>query len=287
MVRKSQAILKIISITAVIMVLLKLCLVFLWPFAASILIVLLLEPVVKIFTNLGISRKVGVFISLVLIGITIIFMSFYVSSYIYNQIIVIFHKLPEIMKIFSSKFKFINPGSDNYNEYVDAKDSDIPFIRTTDLINYEVDEFPDFYIPEEIYKELNQEVKVGDVLFTIDGKIGITGMITENDKVIVASGVSRLRLKHEAKKYNLTPEYLFLVLSLKETGLYPSIRRTVVASTIPHLREERLNEVEIPILDKDIIDEITKILKKAFELKNEKKKLIDEVRKEIDIYFGE
>ena len=176
-------------------------------------------------------------------------------------------------------------GSDNYNKYLDQKDSDIPFIRTSDLVNYEVDQFPDYYIPEGIYQELKQDIKVGDVLFTKDGKIGMIGMITKTDKAIVCSGISRLRLKIEAKKYNLTPEYLFLVLSSKETGLYPSIRRTVIASTLPHLREERLREFEIPVLDKNSIDEITKLVKEAFELKDEKKKLIKEVREEIDNYF--
>jgi len=47
----------------------------------------------------------------------------------------------------------------------------------------------------------------------------------------------------------------------------------MIASTLPHLREERLQEFEIPILDKNFIDEITKLLvKRTFELKNEKKK---------------
>ena len=176
-------------------------------------------------------------------------------------------------------------GSKNYNSYLDRKDSDAPFIRTSDLVNYEVDQFPDFYIPTEIYKELNQDVQAGDILFTKDGKIGMTAMLTPSDKVIIASGLSRLRLKKEAKEYNLTPEYLFLVLSLKETGLYPALRRTVIASTIPHLREERLKEIEIPILDKSSIDEITQIIKRAFELKDKKKKLIQEVRKEVDNYL--
>lgn len=177
-------------------------------------------------------------------------------------------------------------GSDKYNKYLDQKDSDIPFIRTSDLVNYEVDQFSDYYIPKEIYQELKQDIKVGDVLFTKDGKIGMTGMVTKNDNVIIASGISSLRLKTEAKKYNLTQEYLFLLLSLKETGLYPAIRRTVIASTLPHLREERLREFEIPILEKNSIDEITKLAKEAFELKDEKKKLIKEVGEEIDNYFG-
>lgn len=177
-------------------------------------------------------------------------------------------------------------GSDNYINYIDKKDSDVPFIRTSDFVNYEVDQFPDFYIPEEIYQELNQDINAGDVLFTKDGKIGMSAMITKNDKVIIASGMVRMRLKAEAKKYNFTPEYLFIVLSMKETGLYPAIRRTVIASTIPHLREDKLKEFEIPILDKNSIDEITILVKEAFELKDEKKKLIKEVIEEIDSYFN-
>ena len=110
-------------------------------------------------------------------------------------------------------------------------------------------------------------------------------MITESDKVIIASGLSRLRLRKDAGKCDITPEYLFLVLSLKEKALYPALRRTVTASTIPHLREERLKEIEIPVLNKDSIKEITKLVKGAFKLKDEKKMLIQEVRKEINDYF--
>ena len=69
---------------------------------------------------------------------------------------------------------------------------------------------------------------------------------------------------------------------LKETGLYPTIRRTVIASTIPHLKIERLKEFEIPILDKNSISKITKIVQKAFKLKKEKKELITTVRKELN-----
>jgi len=177
-------------------------------------------------------------------------------------------------------------GSDSYSIYLERKNSDIPFIRTSDFVNYEIDQFPDYYIPVEIFEELKQDAHFGDVLFTKDGKVGMTGMLTKNDRAIVGSGITRLRLKTEAKKYNLTPEYLFLVLSMKETGLYPSIRRTVIASTLPHLREERLKEFEIPILDKNSIDEITKHVKEAFDLKNEKKLLIKEVREIIDNFFG-
>ena len=113
----------------------------------------------------------------------------------------------------------------------------------------------------------------------------MVGMLTKSDKVIIASGFCALRLKKEAEKYRFTPEYLFLVLSIKEIGIFASKRRTVVASTIPHLREERLKEIEIPILEPLAIEKITALVKIAFELKDEKKHLIKEVREKMDSYF--
>lgn len=177
-------------------------------------------------------------------------------------------------------------GSNNYNKYLDKKNSDVPFIRTSDLVNYEVDPFPDFYIPEEIYQGLKQDIKAGDVLFNNDGKIGLAAMLTPQDKVILQSHIKRLRLKKEAiEKYHFTQEYLFLVLTIKEVAGYQAKRYTLIQSTIPTISNHIL-DFEIPILDKNSIDEITNLVKEAFELKDKKQKLIKEVREEIDNYFG-
>lgn len=176
-------------------------------------------------------------------------------------------------------------GSDTYIGYLDKKKSDVPFVRTSDIVNYEIDQYPDFFVPKEIYEELGQGFQNGDVLFTKDGKIGMVGMVTEYDTAIISSGFAGLSLNKKAKDYGITPEYLFLALSIKEIGIYASKRRTVVASTIPHLREERLKEIEIPILNEDTISEITDLVKRAFQLKDEKKRLIAEVRETMDCYF--
>ncbi len=176
-------------------------------------------------------------------------------------------------------------GSKNYNKYLVKSANDIPFIRTSDFVNYEIDQYPDYFIPKEIYKELKQDIKNKDVLFSKDGKVGMTAMITKDDNMIVSSGISRIRVNKDAEKYHLTNEYLFLLLSLKETGYYPAMRRTVVASTIPHLREDRLREFEIPVLEKNTIDTITNLVEQAFELKNEKKIIIKKLREKVDKYF--
>lgn len=177
-------------------------------------------------------------------------------------------------------------GSDSYVNYLDKHESDVPFIRTSDIVNYEIDQYPDFFVPIDIYNDINQGFKEGDILFTKDGKIGMVGLLTENDKCIISSGFVGLQLNNKAFEYGITPEYLFLVLSIKEIGIYASKRRTVVASTIPHLREERLKEIEIPILDSSTISSITDNVRNAFKFKNEKKKLIKEVREKMDGYFN-
>ena len=193
------------------------------------------------------------------------------------------HSLGSLVEVFVGD----EVGSDSYNEYVEKRSSDIPFVRTSDIINYELDQFPDFYVSNSTYVALAQGVQAGDILFSKDGKIGMVGMVTASDKMIVSSGFAILRLKPEAIQLGVTPEYLFTVLTLPEIGIYASKRRTVVASTIPHLREDRLKEMEIPIIGKSTIGLISEKVKAAFELKDEKKRLQKSIRESIDKLFEE
>ena len=176
-------------------------------------------------------------------------------------------------------------GSSNYRKYLDKKRNDVPFIRTSDIQNYEVDQYPDFYVSEEYYDELNQGIISGDVLFTNDGKIGRVAIITPHDRIILQSHINRLRLKQEAKiEHGLSPEYLFLVLTLKEISMYQAKRYTIVQSTIPTISKNIL-EFKIPILDKPIMQKITKIVKKATKLMDNSKKTIAEIREYIDSQY--
>ena len=163
-------------------------------------------------------------------------------------------------------------GSINYKGYIERKETDVPFIRTSDLINYDFDAYPDYFIENSIYSEIEQNINGKEILFTKDGKIGIVAMTTDFDKCILGSGILRIIVKEE----KINPFYLFIALSIKEIGLYQAQQRTVVASTIPHLREDRINDFKIPMIDKqkNIID----LTNKAFELKNKRKQLINESR---------
>ena len=179
------------------------------------------------------------------------------------------------------------PGSANYVDFIDRNETDVPFIRTGDLVNFSVNQIPDNFVDEEIYFKLNQDIIANDILFTKDGKIGIVAMVTENDKVVIASGILRIRLKKDAvKKYGITSEYLFALLSNKYSGYFQAIRSTVIAATIPHLRPNRISDFDIPIVDKNIINKITKIVQRSFAIKNESKLLDVEAAKLLTSTFN-
>ena len=123
-------------------------------------------------------------------------------------------------------------------------------------------------------------------MFTKDGKIGVVAMVVPSDKVVIGSGFAGIRVTDRASDFGVSPEYLFLLLSIKEVGLFESRRRSVHASTIPHLREERLLDMEIPILPEEIMTKVTLLVKKAFLLKEEKKAMIQEASKKMDALFS-
>lgn len=185
-------------------------------------------------------------------------------------------KTSRLGDLIQKPFNGIEVGSENYIDYLDKEDGNVPFIRTSDIVNYSVDLYPDFYADYSEYDSMKNKIKEGDVIFTKDGKVGATGLIMKNDICILSSGIEILRLNQDAIDLGLTPEYLFIVLKTKEVGYYEAIRRTVVASTIPHLRPEKMKEMEIPILSKEQIAKITELVKKAYDLKDKRTPLLFE-----------
>lgn len=167
-------------------------------------------------------------------------------------------------------------GSEEYNEYLDTSINDIPFIRTSDIYNFQIDLNPDYFINQEIYFELKQDVKSGDIIFSKDGKIGEIAMITSEDKCIISSGNEIIRINDNGLKFGLTQEYLFCCLMIDEIGRFNADRYTVTASTIPHLKEEYISKFSIPIIDKKGIDDITLNVKNAISKINKKKQKIKE-----------
>lgn len=92
---------------------------------------------------------------------------------------------------------------------------DIPFVRTSDISNWEIKSAPKQGVSDEIYSEyaLTQDVQVGDILLVRDGTylIGTNCIITALDKkILYQSHILKIRVND---KDNLDPYLLFLALN--------------------------------------------------------------------------
>jgi len=166
-------------------------------------------------------------------------------------------------------------GSDNYRTYIDKVDSDIRFIRTSDLPNYEIDDYPDYYVDISIQDGLKQDLKVNDIIFSNDGKIGFSALYTTADNCITQSHIRRIRMLN-----TLSPEYVLIFLNTKY-GQFQIKKRTVVQATIPTIGNG-LKEIEIPKISEKVEKEIISMVQEAYKLKAEKKILIRKAKSLIE-----
>jgi type I restriction enzyme S subunit len=185
----------------------------------------------------------------------------------------------EELKVHINQFKGEEIGSANYLSYLDKKKDSIPFLRTSDIFNYELDSYPDFYCDRSFKEDLKTDIEPYDIAFTKDGSIGNLALITKEDDCILSSGYAIMRMKPSSK---LNPFYIFLALSLKEIGQYQANKRTVIASTIPHLRPQNIYKIKIPIIDENSIELISKKVEYAIGLIELKKKIIKEIKMEMN-----
>lgn len=126
MIKKNWAMLKIITILISIVILLKLCLVFLWPFIISIILVLILEPFVKLFKNTGMTRRISVILGFIIMVITLIIFFYYIGSYVYEQVISFINTLPDIIAVLSNKFGFLHLNKMNFANIINTLENIIP-----------------------------------------------------------------------------------------------------------------------------------------------------------------
>ena len=175
------------------------------------------------------------------------------------------------------------PGSKNYLYEIEKQENDLAFMRTSDVVNHELDVSPDYYLDASKFKT---NANKNNIVFSRDGVIGETAFISDVDNPFIASGFIIFEVNKKAFDMGLTPEYLFAILKNRNIGFNYADRRTVIASTIPHLREN-LEKLRIPIFNKKDINKITENVKETLELQRNRKKLILEVKNIFEKFFDE
>ena len=189
----------------------------------------------------------------------------------------------ELGKI-ANMHKGIEPGSDFYSDYLDKSATDVPFIRTSDVYNYQIDLSPDNFVDANLLHLLDNDIQKNDIIFTKDGKISETGIITKGDNAVLSSGIEIIRINKAGIEQGYTQEYIFVALASKYLGKIYADRYSVTSSTIPHLKENFIKKFYIPLIEKRKVNLITKLINNAVRNIEESKELITQIRKIVDVY---
>lgn len=143
---------------------------------------------------------------------------------------------------------------------------DIPFVRTSDISNWEIKTIPKQGISRDIYNEYAQaqDVKEGDILFVRDGTylIGNNCFITKVDKeLLYQSHILKIRVKN---KEVIEPELLFLLLNTD--FVQEQVRSFQFTADIIDTIGQRFFEITIPIpKSKEVRSNLVKKVREALD----------------------
>ena len=188
------------------------------------------------------------------------------------------HRLISVEELIDKGILQIKRGNEIGSQFYGS--GEIPFVRTSDIVNWEIKFDPIKAVSEEIYnqyKEL-QDIREKDILFVNDGTflIGRTAMITRLDlRIIIQSHLRRIRILDPKI---IDPYYLFYLLNSKLVRKQID-SRIFVQATISTIGN-RLNEVILPICNdknkvKKIIDEVKNIIEEKARLREKTVKIVE------------
>lgn len=160
---------------------------------------------------------------------------------------------------------------------------DIPFVRTSDISNWEIKSDPKHSLSEEIYEQYRerQNIQEGDILMVKDGTylIGTCAMITKYDiKMVYQSHLYKIRVNEN--KYGLTSYLLLAILSSEY--VQEQIMAKVYSQDIINSLGTRYKDLFIPIpKSQERRNKINKMVKKSIDERIEARELARKARIEV------
>jgi len=186
------------------------------------------------------------------------------------------YELASIGELVRDKIISIKRGHEVGSRYYGM--GNVPFVRTSDIVNWEIKIDPVKCIPEEIYKMYRdkQDIRENDILLVTDGTflIGRTAIATSLDKkLVIQSHIRRIRC--------LKPEVLhpYLLLYLLNTNIVQRQvdAKTFVQATISTVGN-RIYEIVLPIpKDKELVRKITENVSEIIKLKESARQRMSEI----------
>jgi len=156
------------------------------------------------------------------------------------------------------------------DDYVD--EDGVYLLRTVDIKDNYIDlENAVMAKREKVYEQPQIILKQGDIIFSKDGTLGITAIVPrhQNKEMCVGSTLARIRLNSNLDNYYVCAAFMSKIVQA-QIGYFTS------GIAQPHITQEYINKLEIPIPSPEIQKYIGDKVRKAEELREEAKRLIKE-----------
>jgi type I restriction enzyme M protein len=160
---------------------------------------------------------------------------------------------------------------------------DIPFIRTSDISNWELKSDPKHAIDQVYYEQLRekQDVQEGDILMVKDGTylVGTCALVTEYDtQIVYQSHLYKIRVGQNTMGIN--PFLLIAILS--SSVVQKQVKSKQFTQDIIDSLGDRINELVLPIpKSKAKRDEITKMVRASILDRIEARELAKQARQAV------
>lgn len=170
------------------------------------------------------------------------------------------YKLVTVAELVEQGFVQIKRGNEIGSQFYGT--GEIPFIRTSDIVNWEIKMDTVKSVAEAVYKQYKktQDIRENDILFVNDGTflIGKCSMVTKNDiKSIIQSHLRKIRVIDNCE---INPFYFFYLLNTQFVQQQVEMK-TFVQATLSTLGN-RIMELNLPFhSDKEMVFKITQEVK--------------------------
>lgn len=161
----------------------------------------------------------------------------------------------------------------------------IPFVRTSDISNWEIKSDPKHLLSDSIYEQLasKQDVREGDILMVKDGSylIGTCAMISKYDtRIVYQSHLYKIRVLENA--YGI--DNYFLLAALSSEFLKKQIMSKTFSQDIINSLGDRLKDLIVPVpTDRTHIMKISSMVKRSIDDSIEARELAKLARAEVFI----
>jgi len=169
--------------------------------------------------------------------------------------------------------KSIEPGSEAYQE------EGIPFIRVSNLTKYGIAD-TDIHLDKSEYANVLRPKK-DTILLSKDGTVGIAYKVPEDMFAITSGAILHLNVQSD----EVLPDYLTLVLNSFVVQM--QAERDAGGSILQHWKPSEIEQVEIPIVDKDIQIQISELIQESFRLKKESEYLLELAKRAVEVAIEE